>query len=119
MAKAFQYNILFFVGFFSALTAVGQELNKHFEIRESNGVDKIDLKISTNTGKSFLNAVDADAPMVILGSSANDVAASTFRIEREGQTQQLDAQLMCKNHIGLNFTEAIAGSLFSSPTQLL
>lgn len=119
MAKAFQYNILFFVSFFSAFTVVGQELNKHFEIRESKGVDKLDLRISTKTGRSFLNAVDADAPMVILGASENDVAASTFKIERDGQVQQVDAQLLSKNQLGLNFTEAIAGSFFSSSSQFV
>jgi len=115
MNRVFQFFIfLFSVIFFLANVVIGQELHKHFEVSESKGFDRIDLSVSTKAGKSFLNAVDADAPVVILGASENDVAASTFKIEKFNNTQKVDAQLTCKSHLGLNFTEAVAGSIFSS-----
>lgn len=114
MAKAFQ-NILFFTSLFLiASTVVGQELHKHFELTESRGIDKIELRVSTKAGKSFLNAVDDDAPLLILGASENDVAASSFKIEKFQNTQKVNAELTCKSHMGLNFTESVANSFFSS-----
>jgi len=115
--RVFQFSLSFLAVSFLAVAAVGQELHKHFEINESRGIDKVDLSVSTKAGRSFLNAVDSDAPLVILGASENDVAASTFKIERSRNTQKVDAQLTCKSHMGLNFTEAVAGSLFSSSDQ--
>jgi hypothetical protein len=117
MNRVFQFSIPFLAASFLAFAALGQELHKHFEITESKGIDKIALNVSTKAGKSFLNAVDTDAPLLILGASENDVAASTFKIEKQNHTQKVDAQLTCKSHMGLNFSEAVAGSIFSSSEQ--
>lgn len=118
MAKALQ-NILFFTSLsLIASTVVGQELHKHFELSESKGIEKIELKVSTKAGNSFLNAVDDDAPLLILGTSENDVAASSFKIEKLQNTQKVNAELTCKSHMGLNFTESVANSFFSSADQV-
>ncbi len=118
MAKALS-QILFFASLsLIASTVVGQELHKHFELAESEGIDKIELKISTKAGKSFLNAVDEVQPLLILGASENDVAASSFKIEQIENTQKVDAELTCKSHIGLNFTESVANNFFSTSDQV-
>ncbi|HET8859867.1 hypothetical protein [Marivirga sp.] len=118
MARAFQnISILTYLLLFAS-TAVGQELHKHFEVKESRGIDKIELKVSTKAGKSFLNAVDEDEPILILGATENDVAASSFKIEKLQNTQKVNAELTCKSHMGLNFTESVANNIFSSSDQI-
>lgn len=118
MAKALQNILLFTSLSFLASTVVGQELHKHFELSESRGIDKIELKVSTKAGKSFLNAVDEDEPILILGATENDVAASSFKIEKLQTTQKVNAELTCKSHMGLNFTESVANNIFSSSDQV-
>ncbi|SMG42113.1 hypothetical protein SAMN05661096_02865 [Marivirga sericea] len=117
MAKAFQ--ILLFFASVSCITStvVGQQLHKHFELAESKDIDRIELKVSTKAGKSFLTAVDDAIPVRIFGASENDVAASSFKIEKTHNSQKVDAELTCKSHMGLNFTESVASSFFSSPDQ--
>ncbi|MGM0581379.1 MAG: hypothetical protein ACQETL_11905 [Bacteroidota bacterium] len=117
MAKALQNILLFTSLILTASTVVGQELHKHFELTESQGIDKFELNVSTKAGKSFLNAVDNNAPVLILGASENDVAASSFKIEKLEHIQKVDADLTCKSHLGLNFTESVANSFFSSTSQ--
>ncbi|ADR21927.1 hypothetical protein MATR_04390 [Marivirga tractuosa] len=118
MAKALHQILLFTSLSLIASPLVGQELHKHFELTESKGIDKIELKVSTKAGKSFLNAVDEDEPLLILGASENDVAASTFKIEKTSNTQKVDAELTCKSHMGLNFTESVANNFFSTSDQV-
>lgn len=117
MAKALQNILLVSTFSFFVSTVVGQELHKHFELTEATGFNKVELKVSTKAGKSFLNSVDQVEPLLILGASENDVAASTFKLENVNNTQKVDAELTCKSHIGLNFTESVAGSFFSSSDQ--
>lgn len=117
MAKALPNILLVTTLSFFVSTVVGQQLHKHFELTESRGIDKIELKISTKAGKSFLNAVDEDIPLLILGASENDVASSSFKIDKLNNIHKVDAQLTCKSHLGLNFTESVANSLFSSSDQ--
>jgi len=118
MAKALHHIVLFTSLSLIASTAVGQELHKHFELTESRGIDKIELKVSTKAGKSFLNAVDEDEPILILGATENDIAASSFKIEKLQNTQKVNAELTCKSHMGLNFTESVANNIFSSSDQV-
>lgn len=118
MAKALQNILLFTSLSFIASAAVGQELHKHFELKESAAIDKIELKVSTKAGKSFLNAVDDTTPLLILGASENDVAASSFKIEKLQNIQKVDAKLTCKSHMGLNFSESVANNFFSSSDQV-
>lgn len=117
MNRVFHFLISFLVSSFLAISASGQELHKHFELSKSRGIDKIELKVSTKAGKSFLNAVNSDEPLVILGASENDVAASSFKIQQTEKTQKVNAQLTCKSHMGLNFTESVANSFFSNSEQ--
>jgi hypothetical protein len=117
MNRVFHFSISFLALLFLAISVSGQELHKHFELTDSRGIDKIELKVSTKAGKSFLNAVNNEEPIVILGASENDVAASSFKIVKENNTQKVDAQLTCKSHMGLNFTESVANSFFSSADQ--
>ncbi|WP_296622728.1 hypothetical protein [Marivirga sp.] len=117
MAKALQNILLITTLSFFVSTVVGQQLHKHFELTKSRGIDKIELKVSTKAGKSFLNVVDEDTPLLILGASENDVASSSFKIEKLHNTQKVDAQLTCKSHMGLNFTESVANNFFSSADQ--
>jgi hypothetical protein len=118
MNRVFHFSISFLAIPFFAFSVSGQELHKYFELTDSRGIDKIELKVSTKAGKSFLNAVNNDEPIVILGASENDVAASSFKIVKENNTQKVDAQLTCKSHLGLNFTESVANSFFSSANQV-
>jgi hypothetical protein len=117
MAKASQIILISTSIFFITSTVLGQQLHKHFELAESSDIDKIELKVSTKAGNSFLNGVDNNIPVIILGASENDVAASSFRIEKRRNSQKVDAELTCKSHMGLNFTESVANSIFSSPDQ--
>ncbi|WKV13594.1 hypothetical protein [Marivirga harenae] len=117
MNRVLRFSVSFLVIPFLACSVFGQELHKHFEITESKGIDKIELKVSTKAGNSFLNAVNKDEPIVILGASENDIAASSFKILKNNNTQKVDAQLTCKSHMGLNFTESVANSFFSSSEQ--
>jgi len=114
MNRVFQFLMSFLLMALFSINLLGQELHKYFEIKHAKAIDKIDLNVSTKAGKSFLNSVDSDAPLLILGASENDVAASTFKIEEIQNTQKVDADLTCKSHMGLNFTESVAGSIFSS-----
>jgi hypothetical protein len=118
MIKIFNFSISLLAIPFLTFPVLGQELHKHFELTESRGIDKIELKVSTKAGKSFLNSVNTEEPILILGASENDVAASSFSMLKENNTQKVDAQLTCKSHLGLNFTESVANSLFSSNEQM-
>ena len=117
MAKALQNILLITAILCSTTTVVGQQLHKYFETKESPGTEKVELSISTKAGKSFLNAVDGNVPLLILGASENDVAASTFKIEKDHRIQKVKAELACKSHMGLNFTESVANSFFASSDQ--
>lgn len=114
MHRGLNFLITFLVAIIAVLPLAGQELHKHFEVAESKGIDNIELKVSTKAGKSFLNAVDDNTRVKILGASENDLATSTFKITKENNTQKLDVHLTCKSHLGLNFSEAVANSFFSS-----
>jgi ribosomal protein S4E len=92
-------------------SGICQELHKHFEASKSSA-DKVSLNITTKAGKSFINAVESDKPVVVFGGNENDFASSTFKIESEGKTQSIQAKLACKEHAGDNFTEAIASNIF-------
>lgn len=118
MAKALQNILLLTILSFIASSGLGQKLHKHFELTESKGIKNIDLKISTKAGKSFLNAVDDHKPVLILGATENDVAASSFKSETFQNTQKINAELTCKSHMGLNFSESVANTFFSSSDEV-
>ena len=116
MSKFFSIIILLFGFKISDTAAYSQQLHKHFELNEAKAIEKIDLKVSTKAGKSFVNAVNSNKPVEILGASENDVAASTFKIDSYNQTQKIEANLTCKSHMGVNLTEAVANSFFNNKT---
>ena len=62
--------------------------------------------------------MDEDEPILILGATENDIAASSFKIEKLQNTQKVNAELTCKSHMGLNFTESVANNIFSSSDQV-
>ena len=118
MAKPLQNIIISTTFFFLTSTAVGQQLHKYFELSEIKGIEKIELNLSTKAGKSFLNVAEQNTPVLILGASENDVAASSFKIEKVDNIQKVDAELTCKSHLDLNYTESVANSIFTSQEEL-
>ncbi len=100
----------FLVSFNSGFT---QELHKHFEVKESAHTEKLSLTVSTKAGNSYLNGVNADKHLEIWGGNEKDMAASTFKIQNFKNIKKVDANLTCKDHVGVNFTEALARNIFT------
>jgi len=100
-----------FLSFGISASGICQELHKHFEAGDSTA-NKVSLNMTTKAGKSFINAVDSQKPVVVLSRHENDFASSNYKIVSEGKTQNIEAQLACKDHAGDNFTEAIASNIF-------
>ncbi|GAA5033803.1 hypothetical protein GCM10011506_26550 [Marivirga lumbricoides] len=90
-----------------------QELHKHFEVAQSSNTDKVALSVFTKAGSSFINGVSSVKPLEIYSENENNIAASTYKIQEFQDHKYVEANLTCKNHVGLNFTEAIAKNIFS------
>jgi hypothetical protein len=90
-----------------------QELHKHFEVNEAQNTEKISLTVSTKAGNSYLKGVNVDKPVEIWGDSENDMAASTFKMDQAKHLKIVEANLTCKDHMGVNFTEALTRNIFT------
>ncbi|MBK6265433.1 hypothetical protein JKA74_10330 [Marivirga sp. S37H4] len=91
----------------------GQEFHKHFEVAESQGTEKMFLTLSSNEGVSYLKSVRSGKPLEIYGGIENDLATNSFKVQELGNTKYVEANLTCKDHVGIDFTKTLTSSLFS------
>lgn len=109
--KFLTFSVLFTLGLIS--NCLCQELHKHFEVVEGSRTEKVSLNVFTKAGASYVNGVNSLKPLEIYSENENDIAASSYKIQQFTDHKYVEANLTCKDHVGLNFTEAIAKNIFS------
>jgi hypothetical protein len=66
------YKILIILPFLLyTISAMSQQLHKHFELKDAKDIDDIELNLSTKAGKSFLNAVAPKPSLLVDGNKAH------------------------------------------------